>query len=54
MVDDDDIRMALQALGGNLKLCAQAAGTDGQCQWGRDNFQLYSFRVLREYPAAEA
>src|SRR3989454_11478605 len=52
MVDDDDIGMALQALGGNLKLCAQQLVQMANDNGGRDNVSVILVRVLREYPAA--
>jgi protein phosphatase len=51
MVSDEDICMALQTLGGNLKLCVaqliQMANDNG----GRDNVSVILIRVAKEYPA---
>ena len=52
MVDDEDIGMTLQALGGNLKLCAQQLVQMANDNGGRDNVSVILVRVLREYPAA--
>lgn len=51
MVSDEDISMALQAMGSNLKLCVahliQMANDNG----GRDNISVIIARVKKEYPA---
>jgi protein phosphatase len=52
MVDDEDISMALQALGGNLKLAAQQLVQMANDNGGRDNVSVILVRVLREYPGA--
>ena len=51
MVDDDDIGMTLQALGGNLKLAAQQLVQMANDNGGKDNVSVILVRVLREYPA---
>ena len=50
MVEDDDIGMPLQALGGNLKLAAQQLVQMANDNGGRDNVSVILVRVLREYP----
>jgi protein phosphatase len=52
MVDDEDISMTLQALGGNLKLCAQQLVQMANDNGGRDNVSVILVRVLRDYPGA--
>jgi protein phosphatase len=52
MVDDEDISMSLQALGGNLKLAAQQLVQMANDNGGRDNVSVILVRVLREYPGA--
>jgi protein phosphatase len=52
MVEDEDIGMTLQALGGNLNLCAQQLVQMANDNGGRDNVSVILVRVLREYPAA--
>ena len=52
MVDDADIGMTLQALGGNLNLAAQQLVQMANDNGGRDNVSVILVRVLREYPAA--
>ena len=52
MVEDEDIGMTLQALGGNLELCAQQLVQMANDNGGRDNVSVILVRVLREYPAA--
>ena len=51
MVSDEDIGMAVEQLGANLKLCVaqliQMANDNG----GRDNVSVILARVKREYPA---
>jgi serine/threonine protein phosphatase PrpC len=51
MVEDEDIGMTLQALGANLKLCAQQLVQMANDNGGRDNVSVILVRVLREYPA---
>jgi PPM family protein phosphatase len=50
MVDDEDIGLTLQALGGNLKLAAQQLVQMANDNGGRDNVSVILVRVLREYP----
>jgi protein phosphatase len=52
MVEDEDISMTLQALGGNLKLAAQQLVQMANDNGGRDNVSVILVRVLREYPGA--
>ena len=52
MVEDEDIGMTLQALGGNLKMAAQHLVQMANDNGGRDNVSVILVRVLREYPAA--
>jgi protein phosphatase len=52
MVDDEDISMALEALGGNLNLAAQQLVQMANDNGGRDNVSVILVRVLREYPGA--
>jgi len=52
MVSDEDIGMALQALGANLALAAQQLVQMANDNGGRDNVSVILIRVLREYPAA--
>ena len=52
MVDDEDMGMTLQALGGNLKLAAQQLVQMANDNGGRDNVSVILVRVLREYPGA--
>jgi len=51
MVEDEDIGLTLQALGGNLKLCAQQLVQMANDNGGRDNVSVILVRVLREYSA---
>ena len=51
MVDDEDIGMTLQTLGGNLKLAAQQLVQMANDNGGKDNVSVILVRVLREYPA---
>jgi PPM family protein phosphatase len=53
MVDDEDIGMTLQALGGNLKLAAQQLVQMANDNGGRDNVSVILVRVLREYPGGK-
>src|SRR3982751_3672817 len=50
MVDDQDIGMTLQTLGGNLKLAAQQLVQMANDNGGRDNVSVILVRVMREYP----
>ena len=50
MVEDEDIGMTLQTLGGNLKLAAQQLVQMANDNGGRDNVSVILVRVLREYP----
>jgi PPM family protein phosphatase len=52
MVSDEDIELALQALGSNLNLAAQQLVQMANDNGGRDNVSVILVRVLREYPAA--
>jgi len=54
MVEDDEISMALQALGGNLKLAAQQLVQMANDNGGRDNVSVILVRVQREYPGARS
>ena len=51
MVSDDDIGMALQALGANLELAAQQLVQMANDNGGRDNVSVILIKILREYPA---
>jgi protein phosphatase len=51
MVSDEDIGMALQALGANLKLCTQQLIQMANDNGGRDNISVILIRVAKEYPA---
>ena len=51
MVEDEDMGMTLQALGGNLKLAAQQLVQMANDNGGKDNVSVILVRVLREYPA---
>jgi protein phosphatase len=50
MVEDDDIGMTVQALGANLKLCAQQLVQMANDNGGRDNVSVILVRVLKGYP----
>jgi serine/threonine protein phosphatase PrpC len=52
MVSDEDIAMALEALGANLALAAEQLVQMANDNGGRDNVSVILVRVLREYPAA--
>ena len=54
MVEDNEISMALQALGGNLKLAAQQLVQMANDNGGRDNVSVILVRILREYPGARS
>lgn len=51
MVSDEDIGMALQTLGANLKLCAQQLVQMANDNGGRDNISVILVRIVREYTA---
>jgi len=51
MVGDEDIGMALQALGANLNLAAQQLVQMANDNGGRDNVSVILVKILREYPA---
>jgi PPM family protein phosphatase len=51
MVSDEDIGMALQALGAKLELAAQQLVQMANDNGGRDNVSVILIRILREYPA---
>ena len=51
MVSDEDIGMALQALGANLQLAAQQLVQMANDNGGRDNISVILIKILREYPA---
>ena len=52
MVDDEDIGMAVQTFGNNLKMAAEHLVQMANDNGGRDNVSVILVRVLREYPAA--
>jgi protein phosphatase len=51
MVSDEDICMALQTLGANLKLCAQQLVQMANDNGGRDNVSVILIKVLRDFAA---
>ena len=51
MVSDEDIGMALQTLGANLRLCVHQLVQMANDNGGRDNVSVILIRVLREFPA---
>lgn len=53
MVSDEDIGMALQALGANLNLATQQLVQMANDNGGRDNISVILIKILREYPAAQ-
>lgn len=53
MVSDEDIGMALQALGANLNLAAQQLVQMANDNGGRDNISVILIKILREYPAGQ-
>ena len=53
MVSDEDIGMALQALGANLNLAVQQLVQMANDNGGRDNISVILVKILREYPAAQ-
>ncbi len=50
MVADEDIAMAVQTLGGNLKLCAEQLVQMANDNGGRDNVSVILVRVLKGFP----
>jgi protein phosphatase len=53
MVSDEDIGMALQALGANPNLAAQQLVQMANDNGGRDNVSVILIKILREYPAGQ-
>jgi PPM family protein phosphatase len=53
MVSDEDIGMALQALGANLNLAAQQLVQMANDNGGRDNISVILIKILRNYPAGQ-
>jgi len=53
MVGDEDIGMALQALGANLNLAAQQLVQMANDNGGRDNVSVILIKILRAYPAKQ-
>ena len=53
MVSDEDIGMALQALGANLNLAVQQLVQMANDNGGRDNVSAILIKILREYPAGQ-
>lgn len=51
MVSDEDIGMAVQALGANLKLCCQQLVQMANDNGGRDNISVILIKVVRDYSA---
>jgi len=51
MVSDEDIGMALQALGANLNLAVQQLVQMANDNGGRDNVSVILIKILRKYPA---
>src|SRR5215471_15975951 len=51
MVSDEDIGMALQTLGANLRLCAHHLVQRANDNGGRDNVSVILVRIVKEYPA---
>src|SRR3990170_6068544 len=51
MVSDEDICMALQTLGANLRLCAQQLVQMANDNGGRDNVSVILIKVVRDYAA---
>ena len=52
MVEDDEIRLALQTLAANLDLAATQLIEMANDNGGRDNISVILVKVLREFPAA--
>jgi len=53
MVSDEDIGMALQALGANLNLAVQQLVQMANDNGGRDNVSVILVKILRDYPAGQ-
>jgi PPM family protein phosphatase len=53
MVNDEDIGMALQALGANLNLAAHQLVQMANDNGGRDNISVILIKILRNYPAVQ-
>ena len=53
MVSDEDIGMALQALGANLNLAVQQLVQMANDNGGRDNVSVVLVKILRDYPAGQ-
>ncbi len=53
MVEDPDIGLALESLGGNLNLAAQQLVQMANDNGGRDNVSVLLVKILKEYPAAK-
>lgn len=53
MVSDEDISMALRALGANLNLAAQQLVQMANDNGGRDNVSVILIKILREFPAGQ-
>jgi protein phosphatase len=51
MVSDEDIGMAVQTLGANLKLCCQQLVQMANDNGGRDNVSVILIKVVRDYAA---
>jgi protein phosphatase len=51
MVSDEDIGMAVQTLGANLKLCCQQLVQMANDNGGRDNISVILIKVVRDYAA---
>jgi PPM family protein phosphatase len=52
MVEDEEIGLTLETLGGNLNLCAQQLVQMANDNGGRDNISVLLVKVAKEYPAA--
>jgi PPM family protein phosphatase len=53
MVEDPEIGLALESLGGNLNLAAQQLVQMANDNGGRDNVSVLLVKILKEYPAAK-
>ena len=53
MVEDPEIGLTLETLGGNLNLCAQQLVQMANDNGGRDNVSVLLVKILKEYPAAK-
>ena len=51
MVSDEDIGMAVQTLGANLRLCTQQLVQMANDNGGRDNVSVILIKILRDYAA---